>query len=102
MDDFLHRYINVVWLAKGTDGPPLANLHAFYKQRMSIVFQKAQAPSILKCVVVASEGSSRLTTLLMHFNVVASEGSSRLTTLLMFLSLSFSNMLFAIGGDLGT
>jgi hypothetical protein len=51
---------------------------------MSIVFQKTQAPSILKCVVIASEGSSKL------------------TTLLIFLSLSFSDMFFAIGGGLGT
>jgi hypothetical protein len=49
---------------------------------MSIVFQKTQAPSILKCVVIASEGSSKL------------------TTLLRFLSLSFSDMFFVIGGVL--
>jgi hypothetical protein len=54
------------------------------RQKMSIGFQKVQAPSILKCVVVTSEGSSRL------------------TTLLRFLSLSFSDMFFVIGGGLGT
>jgi len=84
MDDFLHRYTNKVWLAKGTNGPPLVVLRAFYRQKMSTTFQKVQVPSILKCVVVASEGSSRLIMFLRIF------------------SLSFSNMFFAIGGGLGT
>jgi hypothetical protein len=42
----------MAWLAKGTNGPPLAILHVFYKQRMLVVFQKTQAPFILKRVVV--------------------------------------------------
>jgi hypothetical protein len=74
----------MVQLAKCANGLSLMILRAFYRQKMSIVFQKAQALFILKCVVVASEGSSRL------------------TTLLKFMSLSFSDMFFAIGGGLQT
>jgi hypothetical protein len=71
-------------LAKGTNGPPLVILHAFYKQRMSVVFQKMQAPFSLKRVVISSEGSFKL------------------TMLLRFLSLSFPYMLLAINGGHGT
>jgi hypothetical protein len=74
----------MVWLAKGTDRPPLTNICAFYRQRISVALQRVHATSILKHVVVASECFSRLPML------------SR------FLSFSFFDMLLVIGEGFGT
>lgn len=74
----------MVWLAKGTNGPPLVVLYAFYRQRVSIVLQRMKVVFILKCVIIAGEGFLRL------------------VMLSIFSSLSFSDMLIAISGGCGT
>jgi hypothetical protein len=56
----------MVWLAKGTNGLPLMNLCAFYRERVLVALQRMHAISILKHVVVAGEGSSKLP-MLSHF-----------------------------------
>jgi hypothetical protein len=71
----------MVWLTKDTCSPPLVVLCAFYKQRVLVALQITHATFILRRIIVAGEGSSKLTTF---------SG---------FLSLSFSNMLLAIGGS---
>jgi hypothetical protein len=48
---------------KGHWWPSFGGLWVLYRQRVSIILQKAHAISILKCYVVASEGLSKLTTL---------------------------------------
>ncbi len=53
---FFHQCASVVQLAKGIGGPPLTILCAFYRQRISL--QRTQGASILKHVVIESEGSS--------------------------------------------
>jgi hypothetical protein len=45
---------------KGTRNFPVLVLHTFYKQRMLMTLQRAQAIFILKRVVVINEGSFRL------------------------------------------
>jgi hypothetical protein len=40
--------------------PPSTILYVFYRQRVLIPLQRAQATSILRCVVIASEGFSKL------------------------------------------
>ncbi len=61
---FFHQCINVVWLAKDINGPPLTILHAFYRPNVSIVLQRMRIISILRCVIIPYEGSSRLIALL--------------------------------------
>ncbi len=63
VDDFLHGCANMVWLRNDAKGPLLVVLCAFYRQRVSITLQRAQATSYLKDVVVVGEGSSKLITL---------------------------------------
>jgi hypothetical protein len=56
-------FINVpTWCGgvKGTRGPPLSILRTFYRQRVTMVLQRAHAVSILKCFVAIGEGFSRL------------------------------------------
>ncbi len=62
-DDFLHQRANMTWLAKGTDGPPLAILHAFSRQRVLEALQKTHVISILGCAIIATKGSSKLSLL---------------------------------------
>jgi hypothetical protein len=81
VNNFIHQCPNMVWLTKDTCRPPLVVLCAFYKQRVLVALQITHATFILRCIIVAGEGSSKLTTF---------SG---------FLSLSFSNMLLAIGGS---
>jgi len=76
--------MSMVWLAKGTSGPPLAVLYTFYRQRVSIVLQRVKVLFIFRCVIIADEGFSRL------------------VMLSVFSSLSFSHMLLATGGGCGT
>ncbi len=35
--------MSMVWLVKGTNRPPLAVLYAFYRQRVSLVFEKSES-----------------------------------------------------------
>jgi hypothetical protein len=49
--------------SKGHPWPPLAIICAFYKQRMVIASYRTWVISILKCTIVASDGSSKVTTL---------------------------------------
>jgi len=74
----------MVWLAKGTSGPPLVVLYAFYRQRVSIVLQKMKVVFILRCVIIVAEGFLRL------------------VMLSIFSSLSFFDMLLVISGGGGT
>jgi hypothetical protein len=53
----------MVWGVKGTGCLPLLILHAFYKHKVSLALQRAHVISILKHVIVISEGSSRLNVL---------------------------------------
>jgi hypothetical protein len=41
----------MAWGMKGTKGPPLSILSAFYKQRVLVVLQHALAISILRCAI---------------------------------------------------
>jgi hypothetical protein len=41
IDDFRHKCTNMACSTKGSRGLPLATLHAFYRQRLSITLQKA-------------------------------------------------------------
>jgi hypothetical protein len=61
-NNFLHQCVDLVWLTKSTNILPLTILCAFYKQKVLIAFLRAQATSILSCIVVGSKSSSRLTT----------------------------------------
>ncbi len=74
----------MVWLVKGTSRPPLAVLYAFYRQRVSLVLKRVKVVFILRCVIIANKGFSRL------------------VMLSVFSSLSFSDMLLATGGGCGT
>ncbi len=47
-DGFFHRYANTVWAVKGIKGPLPSNLCAFYRQKVLVVLQHAQAISILR------------------------------------------------------
>jgi hypothetical protein len=76
--------MSMVWLVKGTNRPPLAVLYAFYRQRVSLVLKRVKVVFILRCVIIANEGFSRL------------------VMLSVFSSLSFSDMLLATGGGCGT
>ncbi len=49
--------------AKGIRGPLLLVLWAFYKHRVTIALQRAQASAILREVVIVNEASSKLGTL---------------------------------------
>jgi hypothetical protein len=57
----------MVWLAKGTNGPPLTNLHAFYRHRVLVALQRMHATSILKHIFVVGEGFSKFP-MLSHFH----------------------------------
>ncbi len=46
--------------AKGTGGPPLSVLGAFYRQKVLVMVQQVHAISILRWVVAVDEGFSRL------------------------------------------
>jgi hypothetical protein len=54
----------MTWTTKGIEGPPLSMLQSFYKQRMSVASQKTQATSIVRRIVIAGEGFSKLGVLL--------------------------------------
>jgi hypothetical protein len=59
-DNFFHRCVNMVWTTKGTKGPLLSVLHSFYKHKVSMALQRAQATYISNRVVIVGEGSFRL------------------------------------------
>jgi hypothetical protein len=61
---FLHQYANMAWAVKGTKGPLLSVLHAFYRQKMLMMLQHVQAVSILRHVGTIGEGLSKLGILL--------------------------------------
>lgn len=63
-DFFFCWCTNMAWLAKGINGPPLTILHAFYRPKVSTTLQRMQVVSILRCVIIADEDSSRLIALL--------------------------------------
>jgi hypothetical protein len=75
---FFHQCASMVQLAKGIGDPPLAVLCAFYRQRIAL--QRTQGASILKHIIIESEGFSKLTMI---------SG---------FPSFSFSNMVLATCG----
>lgn len=56
----------MVWLAKGTNGPPLTNLRAIYRHRVLVALQRMHTTSILKHIFVVGEGFSKLP-MLSHF-----------------------------------
>lgn len=56
---------NMAWLAKG--GPLNIILCAFYRQKVLVAWQRIYVASIMKCVVIASEGFSKLTIFLGFF-----------------------------------
>ncbi len=72
---FFHQCAHIAQSTKGTNGLRLTILHAFFRLKVSIALQRTQAIFVLKCTIMASEGSSRL------------------SSLSIFLSLSLSNML---------
>jgi len=51
------------WSTKCYSDPPLAILHAFYKERLSIALQRVEATSIFRHVVIVGEGSFGLSVL---------------------------------------
>ncbi len=63
MNKFFHQRVNMAWSTKGTNGPPLTILHVLYMQRVLVALQRAQAASILRCIIIASENSFRIITL---------------------------------------
>jgi hypothetical protein len=54
-NNFLSRCVNVVSSTKGIKSPPLSILQIFYRQKVAIALQRAQASSILRWVVAANE-----------------------------------------------
>jgi hypothetical protein len=59
VNNVFHQCTNMVCLAKDINGPPLTILHAFYRPKVSIALQRMQVVFILRCVIIANEGSSR-------------------------------------------
>jgi hypothetical protein len=58
---FFHRCANMVWSTKGSKGPPLSIICSFYRQRVSVAFQKVQITSILcRTIVTTREAAFRL------------------------------------------
>ncbi len=70
--DCLHQQVNnffhnqsgdMEWSTKCSSDPPLAILHAYYKQRVLIALQIVEATFILRHVVIVGEGSFGLSVL---------------------------------------
>jgi hypothetical protein len=57
VNNYFHQSSDMKWSTKCSNGPSLAFLHAFYKQRVSIALQRVEATSIFRHVVIAGEGS---------------------------------------------
>jgi hypothetical protein len=60
ISNFYHQCVNMAWSAKGTHGLALSILHALYRQKVLVVFQRPYFTFILRCVVIICEGFSRL------------------------------------------
>lgn len=63
VNNFFHQSGDMEWSTKCSSDPPLATLHAFYKQRVSIALQRGEATSIFTHVVIAGEDSFGLSVL---------------------------------------
>ncbi len=50
----------MVWSAKGTNALPLVILHVFFRQRVLVALQRAQAICILRHAIIVNASSSRL------------------------------------------
>ncbi len=62
VDNCFHWCVNMVWSTKRIGDLPLTVLCAVYRQKVSITLHGTQITSILKHVIIASNGSSKLTT----------------------------------------
>jgi hypothetical protein len=61
---FFHQCASMTWSGKGTDGPHLRVLCAFYRQIVLVALQRTHVDSILRHVVVVDESCYRFTSLL--------------------------------------
>jgi hypothetical protein len=60
VNSFFHRFVNMAWIAKGIEGPPLSMLRFFYRHRVSVALQKMNVAPISKLAITTREDLSRL------------------------------------------